>query len=139
MLLTYSNIRFPSLIKNGIKIHTIRIDAGNRWKPGMKIDHWMHNPRNVSKNPYPFMPGVHRLISKQEIEISKELNMVQVDGRFLTDKEIEELAYNDGLTNRKVFFKWLRNLLVDIYCIGLIKNINYEITTDFFSKRSLHK
>lgn len=106
MLLTYSNNRFPPLIKADIKIHTIREDNHNRWKPGMEIHHWMHNPRNRSKSPYPFLPDTHRLISKQEIGIEPTIKMVRIEGRFLNDKEIDELAYNDGLDNRRVFFKW---------------------------------
>jgi hypothetical protein len=107
MLLTYSNTRFPVLIEQGIKIHTIRLDLGNRWKPGMQIHHWMHNPRNVSKNPYPFCQDLHHLVSRQQISIEPDIKMVRIDGkRFLTDEEIDDLAYNDGLQNRRVFFKW---------------------------------
>lgn len=57
MILSFSDPRFEARIKAGIKIHTIREDKHNRWKPGMKIHFWMHNPRNVKKNPYQFGEG----------------------------------------------------------------------------------
>ena len=106
MLLTYSNHRFPPLIKEGIKIHTIREDRHDRWKPGMDIHHWMHNPRNRSKNPFPFLPEIHRLVSKQIISIEPQIQMVRIDGRYLSMNVIDELAFNDGLENRRVFLKW---------------------------------
>jgi hypothetical protein len=114
MLLTYSNKRFPPLIEAGVKIHSIREDKNNRWKVGMKIDHWMHSPRNPSKHPYPFLKGKHVLISKQQIEILpyyKDGNCysatVVVDNtRLISMDEIENLSYNDGLENTRMFFKW---------------------------------
>ncbi len=106
MLLTYSNHRFPPLIKEGIKVHSIREDRKQRWKVGMDIHHWMHNPRNPHLNPYSFSHGIHRVVSIQKIDIEPILQMVRVDGRFLTNEEIDVLAFNDGLENRKVFFKW---------------------------------
>lgn len=108
MLLTYSNPRFEVLIKAGVKIHTIREDKHNRWKPEMKIQHWMYNPRNVSKKPYPFsLPGTDILVSKQLIEIEPQIKTIRIDGdRFLNDLEMNQLAFNDGLHNSRVFFKW---------------------------------
>lgn len=50
MILTFSQERFEKGILEGIKTTTIRRDVKNRWKEGMKIHFWMHNPRNVSKN-----------------------------------------------------------------------------------------
>ena len=107
MLLTYSHSRFAPLIRAGIKIHTIREDKNNRWKPGREINHWMGNPRNVSKNPHPF--GQERndvCISTQVIEIIPASKLVSIDNRVLNRGEIEELAYNDGLENSRIFFKW---------------------------------
>lgn len=36
---------FEAKIKAGIKIHTIRDDAHDRWKPGMAIHFWIGTPR----------------------------------------------------------------------------------------------
>ncbi len=107
MILSYSMPRFEILIKAGIKIHTIREDKTNRWKPEMKIHHWMHNPRNVSKNPFQFThPGTDILISKQEITIEPSYKLVIIDGKPLRPSEIDTLAHNDGLQNELVFFNW---------------------------------
>lgn len=94
MILTYSHERFPDLIKAGIKIHTIRVDKNNRWKPGMTIQHWMHNPRNQSKNPHQFGTGVCRSI--QKIKIMPDLKMIQID----------------GFTNARMFWKWFHEPFV---------------------------
>ncbi len=106
MILTYSNPRFKDLILSGQKIHTIREDKGHRWKPGMKIQHWMGNPRNVSKNPHCFAEGV--CMAVQEIDILRMddgsvriyvyTKGVDSKGRFLSADETIELAKNDGLT-----------------------------------------
>lgn len=112
MLLTYSHEQFPSLIKAGVKIHTIREDKHNRWRPGMKIHHWMHNPRHPHLHPYPFCENKHHCVSVQKVTIvseqTKEPNRIRVviDGRFLSDTEVEGLAKNDGLTNAKVLQTW---------------------------------
>jgi hypothetical protein len=47
MLLTFTNPKFEKLIKERIKIHTIRADKRNRWQVGTKIHFWRGNPRNI--------------------------------------------------------------------------------------------
>jgi len=108
MILSFSSPRFEVLIKAGVKIHTIREDKHDRWKPDMRIHHWMYNPRNVSKNPYAFShPGTDILISKQKIAIEPEFKLVVVDGfKQLNADELKLLAINDGLTNIRNFFRW---------------------------------
>lgn len=99
MLLTFSKDKFVQLIKDGVKIHTIRRDENRRWKPGMKIHFWRGNPRNVKANPYPF--GEVECTGVQDIRIGKHPNgrpMVLINNRWLLDKEIETLAERDGLT-----------------------------------------
>ncbi len=113
MILSYSRDRFVDAIKDGTKIHTIRADPKRRWKPGMKIQHWRGNPRNVKQNPYQFAEGECKGV--QEIEIfriarpalapgnaiiiSIAARIREEDGwRWLTDNEVELLAKNDNLT-----------------------------------------
>lgn len=104
MILTYSLPRFKEAILEGRKIHTIRADRLHRWKPGMAIDHWMHSPRNPSKNPHKFEEGL--CISVQDIVIQrvhespspKVFVMAEKDGRVLLTQEVAELAKNEGLT-----------------------------------------
>ena len=102
MILTYSFDKFVDAIKSGEKIHTIREDSYGRWKPGITIQHWRGNPRNVKMNPYLFHKG--KCVSIQEIIIRRGCDKMKhgltilVDDRFLTDDEIERLIKNDGLT-----------------------------------------
>lgn len=105
MILTYSLDRFVSAIQSGTKIHTIRTDWARRWKPGMSIQHWRGNPRNVRANPYQFAAGT--CISVQEIfmfQFKREYHPetfgfgVMVDNRHISKEEIEALAINDGLS-----------------------------------------
>ena len=106
MLLTYSKDKFVDAIKNGTKIHTIREDPKQRWKPGMAIQHWRGNPRNVRQKPYHFATGECK--SVQEIEFIRPNYLalqIKVDGRELHYKEIENLAQNDGLTMEE-FINW---------------------------------
>ncbi len=106
MILTFSKDRFVDDIKAGRKIHTIRTDAGNRWKPGMAIHFWRGNPRNVhaKEKPYCFREGECTGVEKITIWRSGTLHGfrarvwrgdVQVD---LDDDKIEGLCQNDGLT-----------------------------------------
>ena len=105
MILSYSRDCFVSAIQSGTKIHTIREDFYQRWKPGMSIQHWRGNPRNVRSNPYPF--GVGECKGVQEINVvcylqeydEKDFGLsVVVDDRVLSPAEIETLAINDGLS-----------------------------------------
>jgi len=57
MILTFSKQQFKDRILEGTKIHTIRTDTKCRWKKGMKVHYWLHNPRNKYKNPHCFAVG----------------------------------------------------------------------------------
>lgn len=118
MILTYSHDRFPVLIENKIKIHTIREDKYNRWKAGNSIQHWMHNPRNVSKNPYQFAKDVsdlNKCISVQKISIilTKAIDMIEIDGRELDPSEFDVLARHDGFDSFRQMKKWFKESIID--------------------------
>lgn len=109
------------------KIHTIRIDATNRWKPGMKI-HFSTGARTKKYKCF----TVGKCISTQTIEIEemimtdarkcyvytekithknwseefKKIFKVTIDGRVLTSAEIDTLARNDGFNSTHDFFRW---------------------------------
>lgn len=98
------------------KLHTIRADEKERWKPGRDI-HFVIN--NRSKNQYQFAPVI-KCVSVQTIEI-KEMDMtvydciklkdgrvftVRVDGKYLPMYRITELAKNDGFDSVEDFFAW---------------------------------
>lgn len=98
MILTFSDKRFPNLILQKVKIHTIREDKSSRWRIGNKIEFWMHNPRNVNLHPYQF--ATSHLREKKPILIHPELNKVTLDNVLInTVKGLNSLAVNDGFEN----------------------------------------
>ena len=130
MLLTFSKQQFVDRIKSGIKIHTIREDQHNRWKPGMSIQFWFGNPRNVkSKNkPYHFANGVCIAVdnitlgylydeangkffkafsSKVDPHIVRHFE--EIYGKFWGDPVNElvgKLAINDGFDDADEMYSW---------------------------------
>jgi len=108
MVIGFNN-RFVEPILSGKKIHTIREDAHNRWKVGMK----MHMATGVrTKNYHQFDAKICKSI--QKIEIIKtgyylEEAMVLIDGILLNEKEIQQLALNDGFNSLVDFLMWFEN------------------------------
>lgn len=105
MILSYSKDRFVDQIKDGRKKHTIRKDPKRRWKPGMKIQHWRGNPRNVKQSPYQFAEGECK--SVQQVWIVRDpvaRNGISVmvgmglKSRYLNEEQTLALAENDGLS-----------------------------------------
>lgn len=79
------------------KLHTIREDKKNRWKPGMNIHFVIHNR---TKKRFQFAPTI-KVVSIQKIEIfnpTEYLNdmIIKVDSRELSMEEKQQLAWNDG-------------------------------------------
>jgi uncharacterized protein YqfB (UPF0267 family) len=98
--------KFKEPILKGTKIHTIREDAHNRWKIGMKM-HMATGVRTKNYNQFQEM----KCMSIQGIEITRVsdyLNdtIVTVDGRKLILSEIQQLAWNDGFENLIDFWMW---------------------------------
>lgn len=104
------------------KIHTIREDKNDRWKPGVMIDFFI-NAR--TKQMFRFAPRV-KVVSVQKIEITyfdeqnpkftaqlskiaaeyyNEVEVV-VDNEVLNAKAINELAQNDGFDTIEDFFAY---------------------------------
>lgn len=113
---------FAQKIILGKKIHTIRIDKNNRWKPGMKIQH-AHGVR--TKYYIQFFKG--ECISVQPIQIDVfdkfkqgcfpitfknnvvKYYFVKVSYRILEPSEILQLSVNDGFDSVYSFFQWFKN------------------------------
>jgi hypothetical protein len=92
------------------KLHTIREDIHDRWHEGRLIHPVVFNR---SKNQFQFAPAFP-CKSTQKIEIirtSDYLNetIVKVDGRKLSEKEVQQLAWNDGFSNLIAFWLWFQN------------------------------
>lgn len=90
---------FEDKILSGKKLHTIRWDEKNRWKPGKKI-HFATGVRSSKYNC--FKEGVCKGVQKIEMQGRK----VWIDGVALTWDELEDLAINDGFDSLKDFWLW---------------------------------
>lgn len=100
------------------KLHTIREDKNDRWKPGVMIDFFI-NARQ--KNMFRFAPRIP-VVSVQKIEIkysqfkingkSALLPAVWIDGKLFYDypglsiKRMRQLAINDGFESAVDFFAY---------------------------------
>lgn len=84
------------------KRHTIREDKNNRWKDNNDI-HFVIN--NRTKDRFQFAPVI-KCVSVQQIQIYHMENSknIYVDGIWLSDDEIKQLALNDGFPSIKAFF-----------------------------------
>lgn len=116
MILSFKK-QFKTPILDGVKIHTIREDTKDRWKPGNTI-HFATGRR--TKHYEQFKEG--ECISTQKIEIRHWPDYktdVLIDGHFFGEvlhKGLDEiyiyhadlliLAMNDGFTSIEDFFQW---------------------------------
>lgn len=109
------------------KIHTIRRDKADRWKPGMKIHFVIHNR---TPNRFQFAPELEAtavqdidiiwgtsdgdwrngtvgvLIDKREIG---SVNYINGNRRCKNFQALNNLALNDGFDNINMFFKYFCN------------------------------
>lgn len=92
MILTYSFDKFVPAILSGEKIHTIREDFYERWKPGMSIQHWRGNPRNVKSNPYQFAVGECKGVQDITIRLGCNCNFA-TDGPCRTQTTRDRFAF----------------------------------------------
>lgn len=90
---------FERKILNGSKKHTIREDKTDRWKAGMFIQF----ATGVRTKQYEQFKE-SQCLSTQRIEIIRkndylEETVVKIDGRELSQDEVQQLAWNDGFQN----------------------------------------
>lgn len=108
MILAFKE-RFKEPIIHGKKIHTIREDSGNRWRPGMKI-HMATGVRTKNYNCF----NESACLSVQDIQIkfpTEYINdmVVIVDQFVLPFKQVQQLAYNDGFEHVIDFALWFQD------------------------------
>ena len=119
MILTFSQQTFATAIIAGYKLYTLRRDAPQRWRPGMRIHFWCGNPRN--RGSFPFsgqvveairdgrIPGGVVVLSErpslpvctgvQEIEIRR---MPRLPGRGMSDPGLRVSVDGRRLTGRQI-------------------------------------
>jgi hypothetical protein len=91
------------------KLHTIRLDPHNRWKPGNLI-HPVIKPEGRFSAGFQFSPVI-KCVSVQTIEIlyfepHKNRGFVYVDGLLISGKYLQQLAINDGFDSIEDFFAY---------------------------------
>lgn len=108
MILGYSLPRAEENILAEIKIHTIRLDKVNRWRPGVIIQH----SKGVRSKDYRcFLENECKSVQSILIVLAdapgggKKMIMT-VDKRRLSDAEAAELAKNDGFNNLEDMKAW---------------------------------
>ncbi|MEP4136712.1 MAG: hypothetical protein ABJL71_18935 [Cyclobacteriaceae bacterium] len=86
------------------KLHTIRADEKDRWRPGMDI-HFVVG--NRTPNRYQFAPVV-KCTEVQNIEMIFNIEgfLINVDGKRLTYEQKVDLAINDGFISYEHFLNW---------------------------------
>ena len=118
---------FEQKINEGVKKHTIRDDPHNRWRFAMIIQHAYgvrtSNYRCFAKGQcmstqileirevkmgssdnsynFPVMSPKHH-----KNAVSGKIFRVMIDGKVLSEKEIDMLAKNDGFDSTEDFFLW---------------------------------
>lgn len=144
MILSFSKEQFKARILEGSKIHTIRGDQGDRWKPGMTIHFWRGNPRNVKQNPHEFKQGT--VVSIERIIIQPSRRKVSVyslddDGYLeqfttLTTDEVDLLARQDGFESTRQFWAWFNPKTANEYQVGDAPF--YVSGEDYFRGKLIH-
>lgn len=110
MILTFSKKEFETLIKSGVKIHTIRVDKYNRWKVGRKIHFWLGNPRNTRSKNKPHSFAIGEVLKIEQIQIDFACDVVYIGNNRLDKiEQLNELAVNDGFENWLQMKKWFEN------------------------------
>jgi hypothetical protein len=103
--------RFAEYVREGSKTHTIREDAGDRWKVGKMVDAFVDPRQKTMERLMPSTPCV----KVEEIEIHihgagcvsndyRDHYEIKVDGMPLGNDEKEMLALRDGF--RSSDYRW---------------------------------
>ena len=102
------NKQFVPLILNGTKIHTIRIDQHQRWKPGMtmhmatgvRTKHYVQFAKETCRSVQAITMGGVKLCDGS-IRL-----VVWVDGKALTPVQVLEFTRNDGFDSIDQLREW---------------------------------
>lgn len=110
------------------KLHTMREDKHNRWKPGMSIQMVYRGPKYSIKHEFnKGIPELSKCVSTQKVEIYySDMNgtksvSIHIDNELfgvvnftdegkpyfgLDEKEMKQFMYNDGFDSPEDFFRW---------------------------------
>lgn len=98
------NKQFVDPIMQGIKVHTLRDDPHNRWKPGVK----MHQAVGVRTSSYECFNEAYCESTQQVIMTHTPQRGLEVwvDGKKLDEDTIDTLVKKDGFAQRAAFIDW---------------------------------
>ena len=119
---------FPEKIKLGIKIHSIREDKNNRWKPGYNIEF----ATGVRTKYYDqFFRGTCKSVQTVSMNNHSYIT-IAVDGRLLSVHEAKEFALSDGFDSWEAFCDWW-NPIIEASKVNGVPQMKYRIIhwTDF--------
>lgn len=101
---------FVEKICSGIKIHTMRVDHNNRWRPG-RIIHFATGVRTKKYNQ--FKEGmcvsyqwVTLFPNDRQAMIGNEEGKLLPDKYYISDDQIQQLSSNDGFDTVDYFWDW---------------------------------
>lgn len=91
------------------KIHSLRDDPGDRWKPGMLIN-FVINPRS----PDYFEFGKGKCYSWQRVGMTLEdgILVCRIGYHTLSHTELLQLVKNDGFKSYEDFYKWFAPIII---------------------------
>lgn len=109
MILGYTIPRAEENIISGVKVHTLRQDRVNRWKPGYEIHHATGNRtpkyncflKNKCKSVQQIL--VILLTDRAGVPYVK----MTIDRRRLDRKEVLQVIHNDGIDSEAEFIKFI--------------------------------
>lgn len=111
MLLTFKP-EFVNKILYGSKIHTIRTDRNRRFKPGMKLQLWCNNPRNIHLHPYEFATAEVDTVYDISIDFTCDCIVLSKDGisiaTYTDEYSLNALANRDGFESYEDFKKFFK-------------------------------
>ncbi len=137
MILTFSKTEFITLIRKGVKVHTIRDDKRNRWKVGTKIHFWLGNPPNTRGKNKPYQFGVGEVSRVETIRMDfacdedwqNDIVYIGDDIKLKTSEELNALAVNEGFENWQQMKHWFVNKSGE-YFGRIIFWKNFELTAN---------
>jgi hypothetical protein len=121
MILSFQE-QFVPLILSKSKCTTIRKDTSKRWRPGLEIQFWKGNPRNIHQNPYQFGLATCSFVRLIRVVSSKE--EIYFDNKWWNMEndslDILRFVVGDGFATTKEFFQFFLDTYGDDYFEGVL-------------------
>ncbi len=102
MILSFSKEIFLDKILSRDKVYTLR--KSDRVKPGTQLQLWLHNPRNVTKNPKKIADAICEYVDHVIIDFQLDtVNIIRPDDGFnfkiIGSDNLKFFSQNDGFNS----------------------------------------